>query len=86
MPARRVAAALFLCALVPTLVVALPAVGASAADPHPVAPTIHSLTLQGVDAKALTAARLKPAAAATATPPGPASPPAPRLLPSSPAS
>jgi len=59
-PARRVAAALVRLRLGATLVVALPTVGASAADPHPVAPTIHSLALQGVDAKALTAARLKP--------------------------
>jgi SpoIID/LytB domain protein len=61
---RRAVVALFLSALVPALVVAVPTVSASAATPHPVAPTIHTLALSGVDTSALAQQRRVPAAVA----------------------
>ena len=63
-PARRIAAGLCLTLLATVAVVAIPTVSAVAADPHPVAPTIHSLPLTGVDSSALSSQRLKPAAVA----------------------
>ena len=63
-PARRIAAGLCLTLLATFVVVAIPTVSAVAADPHPVAPTIHTLALHGVDSTALTSLRLKPAAVA----------------------
>ena len=50
--------------LATVVVVAIPTVSAVAADPHPVAPTIHSMALRGVDSSALASMRLKPAAVA----------------------
>ncbi len=63
-PARRIAAGLCLTLLATFVVVAIPTVSAVAADPHPVAPTIHSMALHGVDSSALSSLRLKPAAVA----------------------
>ena len=63
-PTRRIAAAVCLSLLATVVVVAIPTVSAVAADPHPVAPTIHSMALRGVDSSALTSMRLKPAAVA----------------------
>jgi len=64
---RQLTSALVLTLLATVAVVALPTVTASAADPHPVAPRIHTIALVGVDATALSAARRAPAAVADST-------------------